>query len=167
MMKKAIFSLILTVAVICGAAFAAVPISKVDKVSPTDEIFMDMAVSAASKSLKAKGLPCGAVVILNNAFRAAGTASANTTAEQNAIAKAGLASLENATVFTVNEPTTEAYNDICRFGADAVVFVNPREKVIAAGVYPASAYDDTKIDSTATQVQMKQISYADAEALLK
>ena len=166
-MKKAIVSLLLAVAVICGAAFAAVPISKVDKVSPTDEIFMDMAYSAASKSANAKGLPCGAVIILNNAFRAAGTADANATAEQNAIAKAGLANLENATIFTVNEPTTEAYNDICRFGADAVIFVNSRDKVIAAGVYPASAYDDSKIDTTVTQVPLKQISYADAERLLK
>lgn len=157
----------MALALTCNSLFAAVPISKVDKVSPTDEIYMDMAVSAASKSASAKGLPCGAVIILNNAFRSAGTATANATAEQNAIAKAGLPTLENATIFTVNEPTTEAYNDICKFGADAVVFVNARDKVIAAGVYSAEDYDDSKVDATVPAVPLKQIGYAEAEALLK
>lgn len=150
-----------------SSMFATVPISKVDKVSPTEEIYMDMAVSAASKSASSKGLPCGAVIILNNAFRSAGTATSSATAEQNAIAKAGLPTLENAIIFTVNEPTTEAYNDICKFGADAVVFVNPRDKVVAAGVYPAEAYDDSKIDDSVPPVPLKQISYAEAESLLK
>lgn len=166
-MKKRLAVLAVAAGMFCGSVLAAVPITKVDKVSPTDEIYMDMATSAASKAAKGKGLPCGAVVILNNAFRSAGTASADVTAEQNAIAKAGLSSLQNAVIYTVNEPTTDAYNDICRFGADAVFFVNPREKVIEAGIYPASAYDDSRIDTGLTQVPMKQLDYSDAEALLK
>lgn len=165
-MKKTVISLLMVVAIIC-TAFAELPITKVDKIAPTEEIFMDMAVSTAKKAKQAKGLPCGAVVILNNAFRSAGTADATATAEQNAIAKAGLPNLENAIIFTVNEPTTEAYNDICHFGAESVVFVNGRDDVIAAGVYPASAYDDSKIDTTAARVPLKQISFAEASALLK
>lgn len=166
-MKKILACVALAATMVCGTLFAGVPISVVDKVAPTDEIYMDMACGAAKSAKAAKGLPCGAVVILNNAFRSSGTAKGNTTAEQAAIAKAGLPSLENATVYTVNEPTTEAYNDICRFGADCVYFVNPREAVVAKGIYPASAYDDSKIDSTLTQVPLKQMHYADAEALLK
>lgn len=157
-------------AVICAvvlSTLAGVPITKVDKIAPTDEIFMDMATTAASKSIQSKGLPCGAVIILNGAWIATGTPTANATAEQNAIAKSGRTSLANASIYTINEPTTEAYNDICRFGADAVYFVNPREVVIAKGIYPASAYDDSKIDSTLTQVPLRQMSYPDATALLK
>lgn len=165
-MRKAIISLLMAVAIVC-TAIAELPITKVDKIAPTEEIFMDMAVSAAKKAKQSKGLPCGAVIILNNAFRSAGTADATATAEQNAIAKAALPSLENAIIFTVNEPTTEAYNDICRFGAESVVFVNGRDDVVAAGIYPASAYDDSKIDTTLTQVPLKQISFAEAASLLK
>lgn len=166
-MKKLFAVAALAVAVFAGTALAGLPISKVDKVAPTDEIFMDMATTAATKAVASKGKPCGAVIILNNAWKATGTANANGTAEQNAIAKSGLASLRNATVFTVNEPTTEAYNDICAFGADAVVFVNGRDAVVANGIYPAEAYDDAKIDSTRTLVPLKQMDFPDAAALLK
>ena len=52
-------------------------------------------------------------------------------------------------------------------GADAVYFVNSKEKVIAAGVQPAEAYDESNLDASLTQVPMKQIEYEDAAALLK
>lgn len=166
------------IAVICAAvavvvggcvvsAFAGTPITKVDKIDPTDEIYMDMATTAASKSVASKGKPCGAVVILNRAWKGSGTANANGTAEQNAIAASRLPDLELATVYTVCEPTTEAYNDICKMGAEAVYFVVPRDVVIAKGIYPASAYDDSKIDSDVTPVPLKQMDYADAEKLVR
>lgn len=165
-MKRIIATLALVIALAANAV-AGLPITKVDKVEPTQEIFMDMAVTAASASKAKKGLPCGAVIILNNAWRSTGKAADGITAEQDAVAKARLSSLANAVVFTVNEPITEAYNDLCHFGAEAIYFVNPREKVIAAGIYPASAYDDSKIDSTVKAVPMTQMSFADAEALIK
>lgn len=160
-MKK-IFAALAVLTLAC-AAWAGVTITKVDKVAPTEQIYMDMATSAA----KAKGAKNGAVIVLNNAFRSSGVSSAQTTAEQAAIAAAGLPDLHNAVIFTVNEPTTAAYNDICAFGAEAVYFVNGRDAVIAAGVYPASAYDDAKIDSSLTQVPLNQMAYPDAEQLLK
>ena len=72
-----------------------------------------------------------------------------------------------AVIYTVNEPTVEAYNAICKAGADAVYFVNPKEKVIAAGVQPAEAYDESKLDTSLTQVPMKQMDYEDASDLLR
>jgi tRNA(Arg) A34 adenosine deaminase TadA len=153
---------------LCGTALAGVPITTVDKVEPTDEIFMDMATTAARKSVAEGGLPCGAVVILNGAWRSTGTASeGGASAEENAIAKSRRQSLSNATIFTVNEPTTSAYNTICRYGVDAVYFVNSRKSVIEKGIYPASAYNDSEIDSTLTLVPMMQITYEDASSLLK
>lgn len=165
MIKKITFAL---AAIFCAVLVqAGVPITKVDKIAPTDEVFMDMATTAAVKSKSANGLPCGAVIILNGAWRSTGNAHGDMTAEQDAAAKSRLSSLANATVYTVNEPTTEAYLDLCRLGADAIYFVNPRQVVIAKGIYPASAYDDSKIDAGVNAVPLKQMQYADAAALLK
>lgn len=137
---------------------AELKITQVDKVEPTDEIFMDMAITAAKTNVEQGQPPCGAVVVLNGAPpRRAGRASATVTAEEDAIAKAGRKSLANAVIYTVNEPTAEAYNAICRSGADAVYFCNPRAEVIAAGIYPATAYDDSRIDSTLTPVPLKHL----------
>ena len=166
-MKRFFTCLAFAAALATATCFAGYPISKVDKITPSDEIFMDMATSAAAKSKNSNGLPCGAVIILNNAFRSAGTPAANVTAEQNAIAKAALPNLANAVIYTVNEPTVEAYNDICRFGAQAVYFVNPRQTVIAKGIYTADDYDDSRIDTSLTPVPMHQISFEEAEDLLK
>jgi tRNA(Arg) A34 adenosine deaminase TadA len=167
-MKKLFIIAALVLAVLCGTAIAEVPITTVDKVEPTDEMFMDMATTAAKKSIAEEGLPCGAVVILNGAWRSTGTAAeGGSSAEENAIAKSRRQSLKNASIYTVNEPTTAAYNTICRYGVDAVYFVNSRDKVVAKGIYPASAYDDSKIDTTLTLVPLKQIKYAEAESLVK
>ncbi|MEE1207784.1 MAG: hypothetical protein UHP27_06400 [Muribaculaceae bacterium] len=165
-MKK----LILAMAVVAGvfaSLWAGVPITKVDRIEPTDGVFMDMACTAASKSVADQGKPCGAVVILNGAWKGSGTPSASGTAEQNAIAASRLKSLENATVYTVCEPTTEAYNEICRMNADRVYFAIPRSQVIAKGIYPASAYDDSKIDSTLTLAPLLAMDYDEASALVK
>lgn len=166
-MKRLIAAIALIAAIIANTAFAGVPITKEGKIAPTDLVFIDMATTAASKSVADKGKPCGAVIILNGAWKGSGTANAKGTAEQNAIVASRLTSLSNATVFTVNEPTTEAYNEICRLGADAIVFVNPRDVVIAKGIYPASAYDDSQLVPEDQRVPMRQIDYPDAEALLK
>ena len=158
-MKK----LILAMAVVAGvfaSLWAGVPITKVDRIEPTDGVFMDMACTAASKSVADQGKPCGAVVILNGAWKGSGTPSASGTA-------ARLKSLENATVYTVCEPTTEAYNEICRMNADRVYFAIPRSQVIAKGIYPASAYDDSKIDSTLTLAPLLAMDYDEASALVK
>ena len=67
------------VAAACApVVIAGIPITKVDKIDPTEEIYMDMACTAASKSVASKGKPCGAVVILNRAWKGSGTATADT-----------------------------------------------------------------------------------------
>lgn len=166
MKKIFVLAVILAVAAL-GAVHAGIPISQVDKAEPSNELFMDMACTAAAAELNNGGKPCGTVIILNGAWKSAGTATATQTAEQVALEKSGKTNLENAIVYTVNEPTTEAYNEICRYAPDAVYFVNPRDAVVAAGVYPASAYDDSKVNPEYKPVPMYRMDYEDAEDLLK
>ncbi len=165
MKKIALF--FVAVVVVAGTMFAALPITKVDRVNPTDEIFMEMALDQAKENVAQGGLPCGASVVKSNRMLSVGQSTEKATAEEAAIAMSRKKKLDFATVYTVNEPTAEAYNAICRAGVETVVFVNPREEVIAKGVYPAEAYDETLIDSTLTKVPMTQMDYAAAQALLK
>ncbi len=70
-MKKLIIAISLLIA--AGHALTAgVPITKVDKINPTDMVYMDMATEAANASIKQQGTPDGAVIILNGAFRSSG-----------------------------------------------------------------------------------------------
>lgn len=148
-------------------ASAGVPITTVDRVEPTDEIFMDMAVTAAKTSIANKGKADGAVIILNGAWRSTGMPTDTDTPEENAIIKSRLDDLANATVYTVCEPTAAAINAIRAKGADAVYFVCPREQAIAAGVYTAADYDDSKIDSSLPEVPLRRMNYDDATELVK
>lgn len=167
-MKKVVFLFWAMTALMTGTILAGIPIAKDDKISPVDEIiWMDVAVSVAKDNVKAGGIPCGSVVVLNGALKSVGEATEKATSVEVAIVTSRLRNLANAVIYTVNEPTAEAYNAVCKSGADAVYFVNPKEEVIAAGVQPAEAYDESKLDSTLTQVPMKQISYSEASALLK
>ena len=166
-MKKVVFMIVVMVALAASTLLAGIPISKDDKVSPVDEIWMDMAVGVAKDNVKAGGIPCGTVIIFNGAFKSVAEATEKTSSVEPAIALTRMTSLANAVIYTVNEPTIDAYNAICKSGADAVYFVNPKDKVIAAGVQPAEAYDESKLDSTLTQVPMKQMDYEDAANLLK
>lgn len=166
-MKKVVFLFLAMTALMTGTILAGIPIAKDDKISPVDEVWMDMAVGIARDNVKAGGIPCGSVVVLNGALKSVGEATEKATSVEVAIVTSRLRNLANAVIYTVNEPTAEAYNAVCKSGADAVYFANPKEEVIAAGVQPAEAYDESKLDSTLTQVPMKQISYSDASALLK
>ncbi len=164
-MKKIIG--IIAAGLLATAALAQTTITKVDKISPTDEVFMDMAVTAA-KTASEQGLkPCGAVVILNGAWRSTGMPSDTQTAEEAAIAKSRRTKLTNASIYTINQPTSEAINAIRRAGAEEIFFVNPAAEVIAAGIYPAEAYDEAKLDTTLAPVPMQQMDYAPASKLIK
>ncbi len=165
-MKKLLFVFTLLIAMIAGTA-AAVSITKVDKVNPADDMWVDMALTTAKSSVDEGGKPCGAVLILNGALRSAGRATATASAEENAIATARKKKLGDAVIYTINEPTSEAYNAICRAGVESVVFINSRDEVIAKGIYPAEAYNDNLLDSTLVQVPMMQISYPEATTFLK
>lgn len=165
-MKKILLSAAAALVIAAPAIIAQAVITKVDKIAPTDQVYMDMATEAAKSAKKAGKKADGAVVILNNAFHSSGKPSGDTSAVQDAIGKARVASLENAKIYTVNEPTTEALNAISRRKAQAVYFVNSREDVVKAGIYPAEAYDDSKIDTTVTQVPMHQMAYDAASKLI-
>lgn len=168
MIIRKYITLICTLLVVaCLTAVAAVPVATTEKARPTDNIFMEMATTAAAKSVVQKGKPCGAVVILNNAFKGTGIADATKTAEENAITTSRLGVPSGAVIYTVCEPTAAGYNAICRSGAKAVYFVVPREMVIGKGIYPVSAYDDGAYDATLKQVPLRRIDYADAAALIK
>lgn len=161
------FLTIMTVAILAIAAAAQVTITKVDKVNPTDDMFIDMAVTAAETAVEQGKKPCGAVVILNGAWRSTGMADDNTTAEESAIARSRRTSLRSASIYTVNQPTTEALNAIARSGAEAVYFVNPAADVIAAGIYPAEAFDAAALDTTLTPVPVIQLDYPAAHKFVK
>lgn len=149
------------------SVFAASPITEVDNPTSKDRMFMDMAVTAASKSLEDGGLPGGAVVIMNGAWKGTGIPDGDVSAEENAIAKARKQSMSGAIIYTLNEPTADAYNAIMRSGAAAIYFANTRDMVIANGIYKADAYDDSKIDGSLTAVPLRHMTYPDAEAIIK
>lgn len=147
-------------------ALAAEPITKTDKITPTDEVFMEMAVTAANTAASRGLAPCGAVVILNGAWRSTGMPSDGTTAEEAAIAASRRKSLANARIYTVNQPTSEAVNAIRRSGADAVYFVNGAKEVTDAGIYPPEAYSEALLDTTLAPVPMYRMDYEAARQLI-
>ena len=165
-MKK-IFTLVIAAILGLGMNASALDITTVDKVEPTDEMFMDMAVTAAKKSIASNSPAAGAVIILNGAWRATGTPEGDKTAEEVAYSRSRLSKLANAKVYTIDEPTTAIVNFLNSLGVEAIYFANPREVVIAAGIYPASAYDDSALDTSVKQAPMYRLPFAEAEALLK
>lgn len=164
-MKK-IFSA-LFVLTLSLSSFAQVNITKVDKVQPTDEIFMEMAVTAAQKA-KADGLkPAGAVVILNGAWKGTGLPAEGTTPEENAIARSGRTKLNGAKIYTVEQPTTAALNAIMAAGVDAVYFAVPSQQAVAAGIYTDADYDEANLNGELKPVPVYHLIYAPATDLLK
>ena len=166
-MKKVFFAVVAMAIFVTGTMMASVEISKREKVSPVDEIWMDMAVTVAKVNVEEGGVPCGSVVVLNGRLQSSGQATEKATSVETAIAMSKMKTLRNAKIYTVNEPTIEAYNAACKAKVDAIYFVNPKEKVIAAGVQPVEAYDESKIDSTLTAIPVIQMDYEDAAMLLK
>ena len=166
-MKKVFFAVVAMAIFVTGTMMASVEISKREKVSPVDEIWMDMAVTVAKVNVEEGGVPCGSVVVLNGRLQSSGQATEKATSVETAIAMSKMKTLRNAKIYTMNEPTIEAYNAACKAKVDAIYFVNPKEKVIAAGVQPVEAYDESKIDSTLTAIPVIQMDYEDAVMLLK
>ena len=164
-MKK-IFTLILSGLLALGMTIHAIDITKVDRVEPTDEMFMDMATTAARQSISSGGPASGAVIILNGAWRSTGTPGDGRTAEQNAYMRSRLDQLNQANIYTINEPTTEIVNFLNSLHVNAIYFVNGRDAVVAAGIYPASAYDDSKLDKSGYMAKMWQLTFPEAVELL-
>jgi len=143
MTMKKIFAAFTAIA-ICVATYAQVNISKTDKANPSDDIFIDMAVTAGKQAKASGEKPCGAVIILNGAWKATGTPTATETAEENAISKSRLKSLKGARVYTVIEPTTKALEAISQAGADAVYYAITSDDAIESGIYTAEEYTPSK-----------------------
>ena len=146
-------------------ANAQVNISKVDKVTPNDEVFMDMAVSAAQNAVASGQKANGAVLVHNGAWKATGLPGANNSPETEAIAKTGRTTMPGAVIFTVNQPTPAAINAMNAAGIQAVYFVNTADAATAAGIYKASDYSGI-VNPDAT-IAVMQMTYAPASALLK
>ena len=79
MMKKVIFAVMAMAILVSTTMMASVEISKREKVSPVDEIWMDMAVTVAKVNVEEGGIPCGAVVVLNGRLQSSGQATEKAT----------------------------------------------------------------------------------------
>lgn len=163
-MKKTV--LLLLAALMAFVASAQVRLSPVDKAQPTDEVFMDMAVTVANTAVAQGYKPCGAVIVLNGAWKSSGMAVGGQTAEQDALARSRRTSLPAAAVYTVNQPTTAALDALRDAGVATVYYVNPMEAVVAAGLYTEADYAPV-IDATQRPVKVIRMDYAPASALLK
>ncbi len=161
-MKK--FFSIIAAGMLAVCASAQVNISKVDKVSPNDEVFMDMAVSAAQNAVASGQKANGAVLVLNGAWKATGLPGTDNSPETVAVAKTGRATVPGAVIFTVNQPTPAAINALEDAQISAVYFVNSADAAIAAGIYSAADYEGVTKDGAIAVLQM---TYAPASDLLK
>lgn len=161
-MKKIFMLLALLVTI---TATAQVEISRTERANPDDDVFMDMAVSVAQTSVAQGYKPCGAVVILNGAWRASGMPVGGKTAEQDALARTRRTTVPTASVYTVNEPTTEALDAMRAASVSTVYYVNPREDVISAGIYDAADYAPSQRDDL-PQIKVVRIDYDPARALV-
>ncbi len=163
-MKKVLFFLMAVCAMVAAPMTnAQVTITKLDRVAPTDEMYMDMAVSLAKDSKNGDG----AVVILNNAPHATGAATASKSATETALGLVRTKSLKFAKVYVVYEPTSSDINKLAAFKTGEVYFVNSREDAIKAGVHSAEDYDESKIAADLTAPKLNQMDYAPAAALVK
>lgn len=144
-------------------AFAQTNISKTEKANPGDDVFIDMAVTAGAQSKASGNKPCGAVIILNGAWKATGTPTATATAEEVAISKSRLKTLKGARVFTVFEPTTRALEALTAAEADAVYYAVTSDDAIEAGVYTADDYKP----SESAKIPAIWIDYIPAHDLLQ
>ena len=86
MMKKVFFAVVAMAIFVTGTMMASVEISKREKVSPVDEIWMDMAVTVAKVNVEEGGVPCGSVVVLNGRLQSSGQATEKATSVETAIA---------------------------------------------------------------------------------
>lgn len=164
-MLKKLFAIIIFAA--AGiSAMAEVVVENVSAPTANDKIFMDMACTAARRSIASDGPATGAVLILNGAWRATGIPDVETSAEENAILRSHNTNLANAVIYTVNRPTAEAYAAICRAGVGAVYFVNDIDAAVKAGVFPQTAYQDYAVPDGTTAVPLRRMAYAEASSLI-
>lgn len=162
-MHKLLNSIILVLAMILALpCYAQVEITKTDKIQPDQQVFMDMAVSAAKTSVADQGLPCGAVVILNGAWRSTGMPSGEQSAEETAIRKSRTKSLSNAQLYTVVQPTATVMKAIADAGIPTVYYSVAAAEAIAAGIHSAKDYE-----GAAESINLVQVPLDEALSLVR
>lgn len=132
--------------------------------NPADVAFLDMAAEMAQMAVEQGDAPGGTAIILNGAFHSAGHGA---TPELDALRNAHSPSLANAVVYTVNEPVTEAWVELSRRGVAQIYYANPREDVIAAGIYHEADYDESAIPSGVNLAPKKELAHPGAAALIE
>lgn len=168
-MKRKLYifaALLATLFSVSFSASAVLPISKVGMNMPDDMVFIDMATSAAKTAVVSGEKADGAVIAKNSTPIATAGATAGSTAINNAIEKAGSAAVNGAVIYTVNQPQIADLVNLSKSGAKTIYFVNGADQVVAAGIYPSGAYDETAIPSGLTITPMIQLEYPDAQKLL-
>lgn len=163
-MKKLLTLTLIFASAVIGL-MAQVQISKVEAANPSDEVFMDMAVTVAQTASAQSHAPQGAVVVLNGAWRASGMAVGGSTAEEDALARTRRTTIPTASVYTVNQPTDRALDAMAEAKISKVFYVNPMEDVIKSGL--ASAADYIRVSEQRPGLQVIRIDYAPAARLIK
>lgn len=143
---------------------AEIPVTVVDRVLPTDMVFMDMATEAAKASVAKNGLPQGVVFTLNGSVKSTGNGK---NAFSEALTKSGSNSLPGAVVYSVNRPSTEDYLSLSESGVSAIYFVNDKDEVVKAGILPESAYSESDVPEGFRGAQLKSMEYPDAQSVIK
>ncbi len=161
----AIIAALLLAIIASSAAQAQTEVSARNAFDPASEgVFLDIAVDMA-KAAAAKSEPAGGTaIILNGAFHSAGKGSQP---EIDALDKAHARQLDNAVVYTVNEPCNQAWIAMSQRGVSRVVYVNPASEVIAAGIYTAADYDPAAIPQDGYMTPKQHIDYPAAAAIIK
>lgn len=137
----------------CLSASAGVTVNRAPKLDANQQVYIDMAVSAAKTSVAEGDMPTGAVVILGGAWRGTGTAMDGRGAEATAIAKARTKTLGNATLYTMIQPTSAACAEIAKSGIQQVYFVIDADQAIKAGIHKASDFTPAAdVNLTLTQL---------------
>ncbi len=146
------------------AVQAQTAVDPVAQFHPEDGVFMDIAVDMAQASLDKGGQPGGTAIILNGAFHSAGNGSQP---EIAALQKAHALSLNNAVVYTINEPVTAAWVALSQRGVTQIYFVNSRDEVVAAGIFTAADYDESALPQDGAMTPKSKVAYPTASALIK
>lgn len=165
-MKKTLFAALMSLLVVLSAS-AKFPVTELSNPSPVDMVGMDMATDAAKSSVKNGGKADGAVIVVNGRVRAVGMPGDGKSAEEDAVLKSGLKSLAGASIYTVNQPSVPVYVKLSDLGVASICFVNGSDAVIASGLEPASAYDESLADGKSALAPLKSMSFPEAQRLLK
>lgn len=144
------------------SATAGVTVDRAAKLADGQQVYIDMAVSAAKTSVAEGSMPTGAVVILGGAWRGTGTAMDGRGAEATAIAKARTKTLGNAALYTMIQPTSAACIDIANSGIQQVFFIIPADQAVKAGIYRQADYDAP----ANVNLKMTQLPYPAAQQVI-